>query len=327
MAPVLAVCGIAEACPSAGGVSTASAGADIVVEESCTITPKKDNAGVTLNSNNNVTVDAGGTISNVDVSNSTGILVTGTHTGSVDNLGDISLTMSYQPPDAGNTGIAGGPFATGTNRIGIWVTDGTLTGSVTNDAGGTITIEGDNSVGIQIGGATASQAASITGDLIDNGTISVEGNSTYGINIQGAVHGNVTIGAAITAEGVGAVGVATSAPINGQLLIDSSITSTAYRDTTAPTVTLPLTAPSMCMPKVLLPSTLIVPLSIRAPLIDPVGSTRMPVELSPSMVIVPPTSLVMLPVSVPSVTQMPTRFVPVAHGPLAIPVLPASAAV
>jgi len=237
MAPVLAVCGIAEACPSAGGVSTASAGADIVVEESCTITPKKDNAGVTLNSNNNVTVDAGGTISNVDVSNSTGILVTGTHTGSVDNLGDISLTMSYQPPDAGNTGIAGGPFATGTNRIGIWVTDGTLTGSVTNDAGGTITIEGDNSVGIQIGGATASQAASITGDLIDNGTISVEGNSTYGINIQGAVHGNVTIGAAITAEGVGAVGVATSAPINGQLLIDSSITSTAYRDTTAPTVT------------------------------------------------------------------------------------------
>jgi hypothetical protein len=232
MAPVLAVCGVAEACPSAGGVTTAGAGADVVVASGCTITPKKGDAGITLNSNNNVTVDSGGTISNVDVSNSTGILVTGNEKGSVDNLGDISLTMSYQAPEAGNTGIAGGPWATGTNRIGIWVTSGTLDGSVTNDSGGSITVEGDNSTGILI-----DKTGAITGALVDSGTISVEGNQTFGLNVQGAVGGNLTVGGAITADGVGAVGLATSAPVGGQLLISSTITATGYRDTTAPTVT------------------------------------------------------------------------------------------
>ena len=232
MAPVLAVCGVAEACPSAGGVTTAGAGADITVADGCTITPKANGAGVTLNSNNNVTLSTGSTISNVDVSNSTGILVTGTNTGSVDNLGDISLTMSYQAPEAGNTGIAGGPWATGTNRIGIEVTDGTLAGSVTNDVGGTITVEGDNSVGILV-----TSNGAITGALIDSGTITVEGNQTYGMNIEGKVGGNVTVAGQISAQGVGATGLATSAPIGGQLFIDAAITSTGYRDTTAPEVT------------------------------------------------------------------------------------------
>jgi hypothetical protein len=232
MAPVLAACGVAEACPNAGGVTTAGAGADIVVADGCTITPKGNLAGVTLDSNNNVTLDAGSTISNVDVSNSTGILVTGDNTGSVDNLGAISLTMSYTAVGAGNTGIAGGPWATGTNRVGIWVTDGTLTGNVTNDVGGTITIEGDNSTGILV-----DPTGAINGALIDNGTISVEGNSTFGMHIEGAVSGNVTVGAQISAQGVGAQGLVTSAPIGGQLFINAAITSTAYRDTSAPSIT------------------------------------------------------------------------------------------
>ena len=232
MAPVLAVCGVAEACPAAKGVATATAGADVVVGDGCTITPRANNAGVTLNSNNNVTVNAGATISNVDVSNSTGILVTGTNTGSVDNLGDISLTMSFVATDAGNTGIAGGPFATGTNRVGIEVTDGQLTGSATNGVGGSITIEGDNSTGILV-----NTTGSITGNLADNGTISVLGNQTFGMHIEGAVGGNVTVGGQISAQGVGAQGLATSASIGGQLFIDAAITSTGYRDTTAPQVT------------------------------------------------------------------------------------------
>jgi hypothetical protein len=232
MAPVLAVCGVAEACPAAKGVATATAGADVVVADGCTINPRANNAGVTLNSNNNVTLQAGSTVSNVDVSNSTGILVTGNNTGSVDNLGDISLTMSFVAPEAGNTGIAGGPFATGTNRIGVEVTNGQLTGSVTNDVGGTITIQGNNSTGILI-----TQTGSVTGDLADNGTISVLGNQTFGMHIEGAVGGNVTVGSDISAQGVGAQGLVTAAPIGGQLIIGGEITSTGYRTTTAPEVT------------------------------------------------------------------------------------------
>ena len=53
----------------------------------------------------------------------------GGHTGNVDNQGTISLLMSYTPPIEGNTGIPGGPFATGTNRVGIEVVGGALNGS------------------------------------------------------------------------------------------------------------------------------------------------------------------------------------------------------
>jgi hypothetical protein len=236
MAPVLAICGVAEACPSAGGVDTATAGADVVIAAGCTITPKTNNAGVTLDSNNNVTLDSGATISNVDVNNSTGIKVTGSDTGSVDNLGDISLTMSFQATVQGNSGIAGGPWATGEDRVGILVTSGsTLNGSITNDSGGAITIEGNDSTGIMI-----QSGASITGNLVNTGSITVEGNNDIGIDIGGAVKGNVSITGAITAQGagnIGAQGLVTSAAIGGGLTIDTTITATGFRTTTAPTVT------------------------------------------------------------------------------------------
>jgi hypothetical protein len=232
VAPLLALAGLAEAaCPSAGA-STTSTGGDIELTSGCAVTPKANVPGVTLNSSNNVTVDSGANISNVDVSNSTGIQVEGGNTGAVVVDGAISLTMSYTPTAEGNTGIAGGAFATGTNRIGIDMANGVLTGSIIVDETGSITIDGDNSVGIQI-----EPTGSITSDLTADGAVAVTGNATIGINVAGAVGGNVTIGAGITAQGVGARGLVTSAPIGGQLDLGASITATGYRDTTAPTVT------------------------------------------------------------------------------------------
>jgi hypothetical protein len=229
VAPLLALASVAEAaCPATGAATN---GSDIVIDSGCTVTPKAHGDGVILNSNNNVTVVAGGTISNTDVSNSVGILVEGGHKGSVDNQGAISLLMSYTPVVEGNTGIVGGPFATGDNRVGIDVVGGVLDGSITSESTGTITIEGDDSTGIFI-----EKTASITGDLSDQGGITVTGNKTIGINLAGGVGGNVTIGAPITANGVGTQGLVTSAPIGGALDIDTTITATAYRSTTAPTV-------------------------------------------------------------------------------------------
>jgi hypothetical protein len=232
MAPVLAACGVAVAACPASGVSTGGTGADVTVGSGCTLTPAANGAGATLNSNGNVTVASGGVISNTDVSNSTGILITGTHTGSVDNSGEISLSVSYSPSAEGNTGIAGGAFATGSDRVGIWMTGGQLTGSITNDVGASIIIAGDNSTAILI-----DNTGSITGSLIDNGSITITGNQVVGVNVAGAVGGNVTVGGVINALGVGAEGVATSAPIAGQLYIGSAISATAYRSTTAPTYT------------------------------------------------------------------------------------------
>jgi hypothetical protein len=229
VAPLLALAGVAEAaCPAAG---TATGGSDITIDSGCTVTPKANGDGVILNSSNNITVVSGGSISNSDVSNSTGILIQGGNAGNVDNQGAISLLMSFTPTVEGNTGIVGGPFATGTDRIGIDVKGGVFDGSISMESTGSITIDGDNSFGIFV-----EKTASITGALTDIGTIVVTGNQTVGIRLDGGVGGNVTITGAIGATGVGARGLLTTAPIGGQLLIDSTITSTAYRSTTAPTV-------------------------------------------------------------------------------------------
>ena len=229
VAPLLALASVAEAaCPDAG---TATNGSDISVAAGCVITPKAGGDGLILNSSNNITVITGATISNTDASNSVGILVQGGNTGNVDNQGAISLLMSFTPTVEGNTGIVGGPFATGTNRVGIDVVNGVFTGNISNENSGAITIEGDNSTGIFV-----EKTASMTGNLLDNGTIGVTGNNTIGINLAGGVGGNVTINSTINADGVGAQGLVTAAPIGGQLVIGSTITATAYRSTTAPTV-------------------------------------------------------------------------------------------
>jgi hypothetical protein len=86
--------------------------------------------------------------------------------------------------------------------------------------------------------------------------------------------------------------------------------------------TLPPTPPARLMPIVLLPVTLIVPALLRSPVIEPLCAIKMPVELSPWMVIAPVLSLVMAPSSTPFSTSMPIRSVPVAKGPPAMPVLP-----
>ena len=242
VAPVLALLGGAAfaACPAAG-TGTAAAGADITTGASCTINPKSGGsppatpntagAGLVLNSNNNIVVETGTTISNTDVSNTVGILALGGNTGNIENIGAIGLGMSYVATDHNNDGIVDGAFATGTNRIGIQVVGpGVLTGSVSNTTGGSITIDGDNSTGISI-------ETGITGDLVNSGTITMLGNQTTAINIAGAIGGNVTLTGAISDEGVGARGLVTSAAIGGSLDIGSSITTTGYRSTVAPTTT------------------------------------------------------------------------------------------
>src|ERR1022692_3251198 len=160
VAPVLALIGGAAfaACPAAG---TSTNGTDISTTTSCTITPKSGGspppspnlpgAGLILNSNNNITVVTGTTISNTDVSNTVGILALGGNTGNIDNQGAISLGMSYVATDHNADGIVDGAFANGTNRIGIQVVGpGVLTGSSTNHTGGSISIAGDNSIGIAL---------------------------------------------------------------------------------------------------------------------------------------------------------------------------------
>jgi hypothetical protein len=221
------------ACPSPGATTS---GSDIELASGCTVTPKTGAAGVTQNSSNNITVDAGATISNVDVDNTTGIVGQGGETGNIINNGSISLTSSFTPSLEGTTGLVGGPFTNGQGRIGILVTGpGTFNGSVTNGAGAAITVDA-NTVGGNLAAGIAIETA-MSGNLTSNGSVSVTGNQSVGILVAGAVGGNVAVTGAITAQGVGAQALVTSAPIAGSLTIGSNITDTAYRSTTAPTGT------------------------------------------------------------------------------------------
>lgn len=228
--PVLALAGLASAACPASGDSTASVHGDITVPSGCTVAPKANAAGLTLNSNNSVTVAAGGSVANKDVNNTIGILVEGGVTGNLTNSGTISLDMSYTPVTEPN-GVVGGAFATGTDRIGIDVEGAApLNGSITNATGAAITVQGKDSEGILVN-------AGLTGSLIDDGKISVTGNADTAIEVNGAIAGNLTTGDAISATGVGSRGLVTTAAIGGQLAIGSTVTSTAYRLTTLPAYT------------------------------------------------------------------------------------------
>ncbi len=211
---------------------------DIDITSSGSINPTSSGAAVTLDSSNVVTSE--GSITFKDVDNAVGILIEGGNTGQVTNTGAITLTESYVPVDSNGDGLPDGPFAQGTNRIGIQVTGATpFVGGIT--ATGPITIQGNNSAGISIEGP-------ITGDLlmltvtppatdggaatVANGTITITGDNSVGVQVKstGGVGGNVRI-TGVTARGVGTRAVVIDGAVGGRVNISGSVTASGYRST------------------------------------------------------------------------------------------------
>mgnify|MGYP007076400440 CR=1 FL=1 len=87
----------------------------------------------------------------------TGIFANAGTAGGITNssTGKIIIDESYTPTDIDNDGDLDGPFAVGSNRVGI-ATGGAFTGNIVNS--GEITIEGNNSAGIRLGGPLTGQA-------------------------------------------------------------------------------------------------------------------------------------------------------------------------
>lgn len=178
-------------------------------------------AAVTIDSPNKVTNEGAIQFSNVD--NSTGILALVGGSSGISNSGKIILDETYAPKDGDNDGDLDGPFAVGTNRVGI-ATAGVFTGPVTNN--GTITIEGNDSAGIRLGGA-------LTGALVNNGTIGVLGDRAVGIDAKD-ISGSVRLAGSVTVQGKDAVAARFDGNIGGTLTIQGSIAATGYRLTTPP---------------------------------------------------------------------------------------------
>ena len=205
-------------------VLTGTASDDIRITSTGSVKPASG-AAVTINSNDSVRNE--GTIQITGSNGSTGILAHPNLAGNITNTGTIAIDEAFTPTDTDNDGDLDGPFAQGSNRFGIHVLGGgTFTGNITNS--GAITVEGNNSAAIAVDSALSGSISHTAG------AIAVTGNDSFGIR-TGSVSGNITLsGGSITAIGGNSVGVSVDGDVGGAFVIQNSISTTGYRDTTPP---------------------------------------------------------------------------------------------
>ena len=158
--------------------STVKSGAadDIRISTDGSIVPAVAGAAVTIDSDNSVKNE--GTITITDPDDSTGILAIAGTSGTITNSGKIEVLESYTPADSDKDGDNDGAFATGARRFGIRIAPGgSFTGSIANS--GTISVEGNDSVGIAVDSRLA-------GSINSSGTISVLGDRAVGVRTRDA---------------------------------------------------------------------------------------------------------------------------------------------
>jgi hypothetical protein len=204
-------------------VSGGTAPDDAKIAAAGSVKPTSGTA-VTIDSNHKVTNE--GTIQITNADGSIGILANAGVTSTITNgaTGKIIIDETYAPTDIDNDGDIDGPFAVGSNRVGI-ATAGTFTGNIVNS--GEITVEGNDSAGIRLGGP-------LTGNFTSDGKISVLGDRALGVGLQN-VTGNVRLAGTITATGLDATAARLSGNITGALVVQGTLTSTGYRYTALPT--------------------------------------------------------------------------------------------
>lgn len=202
---------------SPGNVSITSAGS---------ITIDEGETAVTVNSNNNVTNS--GLIASEDADNTTGILIEGGFTGTINNEGRINLLEDYTLEDDDDDGNVDGPWAEGEGRNGIWLQSGpTHTGNILTSNTSSITVEGANSAGIRLD-------ALLTGNLTSNGAISVAGDNGRGIAINEGVTGDVNITGTLNLRGENSVAVEINGALQGALNINGTHSISGYHSTSRP---------------------------------------------------------------------------------------------
>src|SRR5690606_35111453 len=205
--------------------STIKSGAadSIRITSSGSVKPSGGTA-VTMDSDHAVTNQ--GTIGISNASGAIGILSAAGTSGNIVNSGTITMEESYTPTDADNDGDLDGPSAQGCKRSGVR-TDGTPSGTVGDS--GTVTVEGNDSAGTRRAGA-------LTGNLTPDGATKVVGDRSVGVHAD-AITGNVRLAGEVSAQGEDAIGARFAGDVTGAMVIQGKISSTGYRNTTAPSST------------------------------------------------------------------------------------------
>ncbi|HEY2177865.1 MAG TPA: autotransporter outer membrane beta-barrel domain-containing protein [Caulobacteraceae bacterium] len=242
--PALAQVTISTATSTPVATATANNGApsDVTIAAGGSITLTAPGTELKLNSNNSI--DNAGALSGSGVDDLIGIDILGGFTGTATNTGSITLNESSATTADPNNGLATGPFATGSGRIGLEVTGaGVFTGSIIDT--GSISIIGNNSAGVTIQAPVSGDflmqvvtppASGSTTPTVTDGTISITGANSVGLQVtsSGSVGGNMPI------QGVSALGAASQAVqingnVGGWMNFSGAVVSTGYRTTTRST--------------------------------------------------------------------------------------------
>jgi hypothetical protein len=182
---------------------------------------------VTINSDDDV-LNAG-TIRTQDDDDSIGVLITGGVTANYTQTGSINLIEDVTPEDLDNDGTFDGPFAQGNNRIGVLISGASpFTGNVDIQSG-QILIEGNNSAAIRL-----AADSTISGDIISAGTLSVSGDNAVGIDVQGLVIGQLANNGSIVTQGLNAQAINVENDVEGSVRNTGQIANSGFRFTTRP---------------------------------------------------------------------------------------------
>ena len=183
------------------------------------------NAGGGLIIDSNHKLNNQGTIQIGNVNNVAGVDVASGVTSGITLSGKIVVDEAFTPTDADNDGDLDGPFATGTGRVGIR-TNGAMSGNIVVTSAGTITVEGNDSAGIRLGGP-------LTGNFSHDGKTNVVGNNGVGAQLAG-VSGNVRLAGEINVLGQNSVAVRSTGDVGGAMVLQGKISATGYRFTVVP---------------------------------------------------------------------------------------------
>ena len=217
-------------------VRTSTAGAngtadDVTITTDGSIGVTDTGPAVVLDSDNDLTINGGILIEDVD--NATAVEIVGGNTGNFSLSGIIGNNDTTEFTDVDDDNVIDGPFANGTGRTGILISGASpFVGNITMESTAGIGTAGADSFGIRL-----METSGIAGNLITDGAIEITGANSVGIGIEGRIIGNLANSASIAARGEGVEAINVSGDIDGSFTSDSTILATGYRFTTRPNLT------------------------------------------------------------------------------------------
>jgi len=214
--------------PLATSTAGSGGGADnIVINASGRVSLSSPDTAITLDSDNDVTVD--GAIDVItDEDGGVGVHVVGGNTGDLTITGPITVESETDPEDDDDDGDEDfpnddGPSAIGGNRVGVLVDgSGDFVGDIYMDSTGSIVVRGNDSAALRV-------LTGIDGEVRLEGAASVIGDRSVGIDIQAPISGDLAISGNTSVRGEGTSAIVVAGDVGGSFYLNSGINSTGYR--------------------------------------------------------------------------------------------------